>query len=263
MKYLKIFLLHLQRAFVHRGETILYIAMSILNPLTMIYLWKGALSPTDTIGIYNLSDLNTYFLTLLLLNNLLTVHIEDRIASKHIQNGEILGYLLKPMSYYWQNFTTEMSYRFNQGVIAIVTIVILVSTLHISFLHPTLIHYLEFFLMGCVGLMVSFTYKYILGLTAFWLTDTNGLFNTLIVVELLLGGFVMPIGLYPDWVKLIAHLTPFPYIYYYPSQALLGKLSQTQFIESLTVQLFVLLLLALTAKLTWKNGIKKFTALGQ
>ncbi len=263
MKYLKIFLLHLQRAFVHRGETMLYIAMSILSPLTMIYLWKGALSPTDTIGIYNLSDLNTYFLTFLLLNNLLTVHIEERIASKHIQHGEILGYLLKPMSYYWQNFTTEMSYRSNQSVIAIVAIVVLVSTLNISFLHPTPMHYLQFLLMAMVGLFISFTYKYILGLTAFWLTDTNGLFNTLIVAELLLGGFVMPIGLYPDWVKLLAHLTPFPYIYYYPSQALLGKLSQVEFLESVALQLFVLILLWLAAKHTWKNGIKKLTAIGQ
>lgn len=263
MKYIQIYFLNFQRAFVHRGETFLYIGMSVLNPLTMIFLWHGAFLSADKIGSLTLTDINTYFLVLILLNNLISVHIEEKIATRDIQQGGILGHLMRPMSYFWQCFAAEFSYRSFQAFVVILAMFVLIRILHIEFIHPTLLHIVQFSLCAFIALFISFTYKFIMGISAFWLTDTNGLFSTLVVLELVFGGFIMPLELYPEWLQTLAHFSPYPYMYYYPYKALVGKLSHTEFASIFMLQLVILGILAGISYVTWNKGVKKFTAVGQ
>lgn len=64
------------------------------------------------------------------------------------------------------------------------------------------------FLAGCVGLI----FQMLIGLTGFWLKDVspfNWIWEKLLFA---LGGLMLPLAVYPNWLQTLAHLTPFPAI---------------------------------------------------
>lgn len=50
------------------------------------------------------------------------------------------------------------------------------------------------------------------GLISFWLTDATPLYWVLSKLLFILGGLMLPLELYPEWLQSIARVTPFPYI---------------------------------------------------
>jgi ABC-2 type transport system permease protein len=51
-----------------------------------------------------------------------------------------------------------------------------------------------------------------IGLLAFWITDVSPVFWVWQKLLFVLGGLMLPIGLYPEWMQRVAALTPFPVI---------------------------------------------------
>jgi ABC-2 type transport system permease protein len=50
----------------------------------------------------------------------------------------------------------------------------------------------------------------VIGLLAFWLTDVTPVFWIAQKLLFVLGGLMLPLTLYPEWMQRLAHLTPFP-----------------------------------------------------
>jgi ABC-2 type transport system permease protein len=60
------------------------------------------------------------------------------------------------------------------------------------------------------------------GLISFWLTDATPLYWVLSKLLFILGGLMLPLELYPEWLQSIARVTPFPYLLAGPAGFLLG-----------------------------------------
>ena len=73
-------------------------------------------------------------------------------------------------------------------------------------------------LAGAVMLVFHFT----IGLSAFWLHDARPLYWVWQKAAFILGGFLVPLSLYPDWLREIALLTPFSAYLYGAGKLALG-----------------------------------------
>ena len=62
----------------------------------------------------------------------------------------------------------------------------------------------------CSRSSISFTLRYLLNLIAFWSVDIRGFIGLYFVVVAPLCGLVVPVHLFPDWLRTIAYATPFP-----------------------------------------------------
>ncbi|MCX6717047.1 MAG: hypothetical protein NTU76_00005, partial [Candidatus Taylorbacteria bacterium] len=114
MKWLRIVGLHFDRTFEYRLKSLFWIFIPISNNLTLILFWAGS--------SVSMSYITTYYVLMTLASLLLTSHVEYEVAEYDIKQGQLVNYLLKPISYYWINFIGELPYRVLQSFYAAVFI---------------------------------------------------------------------------------------------------------------------------------------------
>jgi ABC-2 type transport system permease protein len=68
------------------------------------------------------------------------------------------------------------------------------------------------------GLLATITYTAI-GFSAFWLQDATPAYWVWQKLSFVLGGLILPISIYPEWLQRVALLSPFSYFLYRPAHA--------------------------------------------
>jgi ABC-2 type transport system permease protein len=75
-----------------------------------------------------------------------------------------------------------------------------------------------------VAVAISFAWRFLLNLSAFWTTDARGLGALANGVVLFLGGFVVPLRFFPAWLQPLLLALPFAAIIQVPSDIFVGRL---------------------------------------
>lgn len=259
-RFSRIFLLFFQDAFQHRSRSLVYLLLSIIGPFLMMLFWRGVHPAKD----WTYSLITSYYIYIILAGAFLMTHIEEDVARIDIQEGNLTTYLLRPFSYFWIKFIDSFSYRVIQGFFGILVL------LFFFFFYPdvlTLSHSLSILLLSVLisllALFLTFTFKMIIGISAFWLIEIHGIFEITEVVLAVFAGFLMPIVLLPEWLFHVASLLPFSYMIYYPIVAFEGKLTIHELLQTLVIQFVWLVLFYIFYQVLWKAGIRKFSAVGR
>lgn len=264
-RFLAIFLLHFQHIPQHRAQSFVWFIQLFINPLFMMLLWFGALKTSGgTTAHLTFEYITSYYFLLVFVSSVTMAHPEYGVAEQDINAGRLTKYLLKPFSYYWFKFNEEIHYRIIQGVFAIVILFLILTFTNLQIeLASDALTWLLIVAMVINAFFISYTFKMILGLTAFWYTEVHGIFQLADMSSIVLGGYLMPIHLLPPWMYTIATFTPMPYIVYYPLIAAQGTIEHLDIIKIIGIQLVWLFVLGALYKTMWKKGINSFTAVGQ
>lgn len=265
MKYLRIFFLCFQHVMNFRSRSFVWFLIALLNPLFVLIFWTAVVKANGgLLGNWNLSSISTYYFLLIIATSLILSHIEEDVAIRDIREGQLVTYLTKPFSYFQLKFISEIGWRIMQGFFG----VMIFSIFYLFFqrfvvLPNSLLEILFSALIIMLAILISFTFKMIVGITAFWFIDFWGLQQIIEVIIVILAGFVMPIELFPDWLENISKATPFPYMIYYPIISLQSKLTNPQLINVILIQLGWIIGLAAIYRWLWVRGVKRFTGVGQ
>lgn len=73
-----------------------------------------------------------------------------------------------------------------------------------------------------LGTSVSVATVYLVAIAGFWLVETRGLQVFYMLVSGFLGGLLVPLALFPAWLRTVAAATPFPSIMMYPIDVISG-----------------------------------------
>jgi ABC-2 type transport system permease protein len=265
MRYLKIFLLHFEQIFEYRSRSFVWFIKAGISPLIMLTFWIGALKGSTTLPAeWTFSTITSYYFLLIIATALLTAHIEEVVAKEDIQEGKLVKYLLKPFSYFWVNFFIETPFRVLQGSMAIFESFLLVYFFKVNFAFSTdwSILFLSF-IITILAYFLSFIFKMIVGLLAFWLIDIHGFYQLVDVTLLVFAGYILPINLLPGFLEKLSYILPFSYMIYFPITAFQGKFQIFQLFQIISVQIIWLLIFYFLYRMLWEKGLKKFTAVGQ
>ncbi len=264
MKYLRIFSLCLQHVFEYRARAFIYFLMSLINPIILIFYWQSTNSSGNNQTGWNISEINSYYLLLIIATGILIAHIEEEVGIIDIKEGRLTQFLLRPFPYYAIKFIDESSFRLLRGFYSITAIILISVFMNVLI---TVTHQPEIFFMSIVvailAYILSFTFKITIALIAFWITDIWGIFEIIDVAIIVLAGNIMPLEFFPIWLKNIAMTLPFSYMTYFPIIAFQGKLEISQILQVIFIQLIWIGSLIVIYKILWTNGIKKFTGIGQ
>ncbi|MBL7500648.1 ABC-2 family transporter protein [Frankia sp. CNm7] len=88
-----------------------------------------------------------------------------------------------------------------------------------------------------LGIVISSATAYLVGVAGFWLVETRGLQVCYMVVSGFLAGLFVPIQLFPRWLLLVAHASPFPSMMMYPIEILSGRVGLAGALALLGAQL--------------------------
>lgn len=263
MRYLRIFSLYFQNVFSHRGRPLVYVFTYVFNSLLFLAFLQGVFVHTGNINNWSFSGVMGYYFLIIIAAAVLMTHPEIPIIRDDIEKGELAGRLLKPFSYYWQRFNSEIPVRIFQGIVGVIVFFVLVFLYHAS-LQFTLTMQTALLAMVIIifAYFLCFTLKMILALSALWTTEIRGLQEVMDVVIWVFAGYLVPVTLLPGVLEKIAYLLPFAYIIYFPVVAIQGKLPVSVLVGVICVQLVWIVSLGIIYRVLWKKGLMQYSDFG-
>jgi len=97
---------------------------------------------------------------------------------------------------------------------------------------------------------------------AFWTTRIYSVHEFYFALILLFSGQFVPLTLMPKVIQDIAQYLPFQLLIYYPIQLILGKLSTEQIVQGYVMSFIWLGISLLLFNWVWRNGVKRYSAVG-
>lgn len=113
-----------------------------------------------------------------------------------------------------------------------------------------------------LGIVVSATTVYLVGVSGFWLLETRGVAILYMVVSGFLAGLFVPIALFPDWLRLVATVTPFPSMMMYPVDVLSGRVGGSAAVGLVALQVLWLVLTVAAGQLATRAGRRRLEVQG-
>jgi len=142
--------------------------------------------------------------------------IENQI-NEDIKSGSVAYILNKPYNYIWYQFSIYLGDLISRLLInfsiGIVTVFFFTKSIEINFVYLPLI-LLTFFLSFTLNFFITMS----IALSAFIIEDTIPFFWIYQKILFTIGGLMVPISIFPEFLRKIAENLPFNYILYGPAR---------------------------------------------
>jgi len=153
-----------------------------------------------------------------------------------IRTGDVVSDLAKPFVYLWFWLARDLG-RAAYFVVFRAAPVLVAGQLLFGLSWPSSPGaWLVFILSVVLAWVVSFGWRFLLNVSAFWTTDARGLGALANAATLFLGGFVVPIRYFPDWLQPLLLALPFASITQTPADLFVERVRGTDIILPLFEQ---------------------------
>lgn len=242
----------------YRSEFLLYM-ISGVTPLIMMFVWIS-ISETGATGNRGAAWFTAYFLVAYGVRQFSPIWL-TRELDEEVRLGRLSAHLMRPINPYWRLLGWHGADMAIRGPIVFLFVPL---ALWISGGYAELfVENLPFFVLAVIaGILLHFHMEYLLGLTAFWTDQSLAFESFYFMLFSLLGGLVVPVELFPQTVRDLILLTPFPYIFGFPTEIALGVPDNAALTRGLLIQGGWLVGLAGLAQILWRRGLRRYGAAG-
>ncbi len=229
-------------------------------------LWTAIFAESQSVRIagFDASTIYLYYLLVILFAKVSQGDRSANDAAEDIYQGSMNKYVLMPVQYIrfkYAQYLGRMVPSFLQFLLfaaALATVLPLPAGVHldaaavamclVSLVLANLLHFL-------IDMLVQ--------LSAFWLGNVSGLLSIKAFVASILGGYLLPIELFPDGVRRVVDLLPFRHIVSAPVAALLGRdESAWAWATQATLALAWCIALYALCQLAWIAGKSRYSGVG-
>lgn len=141
--------------------------------------------------------------------------------AERIRTGDVVTDLYRPVDFqlYWlaHDLGRAAFQILGRGVFPIVA-----GALAFDVRLPSVPMAIAFAMSLLLAIAVSFSLRFIVNITGFWLLDTRGAFQLFTVMAIFLSGMVVPVTLFPSWLEAVARASPFTSVLQLPAELWLG-----------------------------------------
>jgi ABC-2 type transport system permease protein len=180
----------------------------------------------------------------------------------NIRTGDVASDLSRPMDFFAYWCAQDAGRASAQLILRGIPMMLLYALVYPVVWPPTLWHWLALSVSLSFAWLLSFTWRFLYSLLAFWTQDAIGAGRFAIFMATFLSGFIMPVAFMPTWMVMLMHLTPFPAIVNTPIEIYLGIVPTPQLFNALAEQLTWIVILITLARLLLALGVKKLVIQG-
>jgi ABC-2 type transport system permease protein len=116
--------------------------------------------------------------------------------------------------------------------------------------------------VALAGVLIDFLVSFAIGLLAFWIEDTSSVQLIYTRLLMLLGGMLLPLEMFPEPVRAVAHALPFSTMLYAPARLALGGVDAAWLSDLLTKQAVTLVLVGLATWLLYRAAQRRLNVNG-
>lgn len=247
----------------YRSNIIMVVLVAPLQMTAQYFIWKAVLSTKGSINGLSFQNMLTYYAITAILSMFVSDDMHGTVRYL-IGSGDLSTMLLKPVNYYFYAFFEKIGSK----IISIFMEVIPMSVIFILIFHINLAP--KNIIWAVFSIALSFVLVYLvnfcIGMTAFWFVNNWGIHMAAEVISNICSGILIPLMFFPPVIQKILFILPFQFMYYIPTQVILGSYKLAGFSmqpgEIVLVQLFYVALIWLLSNVMWRAGLKKYTGVG-
>ncbi|HEU4339149.1 MAG TPA: ABC-2 family transporter protein [Planctomycetota bacterium] len=218
-------------------------------------------SGRPAIAGYDVREMFLYYVAAILVGKLVqTTELEQNI-SQDIYEGGLTRYLLHPVPYGVVKYVQQL------GALGPAVVQILLFGAWIPFVvgFPREISAAGI-AMGIGAIFVAnllqFLITFPIQLVAFWADNVWSLMVMHRFMAALLGGMLAPLSLFPDAARHFMEALPFRYLFAFPVETLLGRVSAAEWGIGMAVALGWCGVMAIVGNAVWRKGTYQYTGVG-
>ncbi|MBI4789771.1 MAG: ABC-2 family transporter protein, partial [Chloroflexi bacterium] len=232
------------------------------SPMVYLAVWTTVANSQGSVSGLTANDFATYYLTLLIVDNL-TADITIYLLAYKIQDGTLASELLKPIHPILTNvLVNNVAFKALTLIVLIPVWLILVILVQPNFSAVTPLSLLLAIPAVAIGFAINFLLGAVITCMAFWTTRVYSLGEFHYAVILLFSGQFVPLDLMPPFIQQIAQLLPYQLFRYFPIQLILGKLPPEVIVRDFALGVIWLGVALGLFHMVWRAGLKRFSAVG-
>lgn len=254
-KYAFVALLSARSNVVYLGEVMSRVVFLAVILYIFSQLWRVVFSHcgTERLGDLSLPEM-LWYLTIAEAISLSAPRVSASV-DLDVRSGTLVSYLQRPLSYPLYSLANNFGERLVRFVLnffvgASITTV-LVGPPQVSWQAAA-----SFALLVPLAFTLDFLACFLIGLGAFWLEDTSGIFLIYARLSMMLGGMLFPLTLFPDGVRNVLEWLPFASIIYAPAKMLIDP-SSVQFFSVLSRQILGLAIMSMLVAWLYDRASKR------
>jgi ABC-2 type transport system permease protein len=246
-------------AVAYRAEFLVWL-LSTNMPLVMLALWHAA-AADGPIGGYGQAGFTAYFLVALVVRLVTGAWVVWELNFE-IRQGTLAFRLLRPVhplvAYACENLAAvPLRVVLSTPVVAVL---LLLPAAALLTRDPLLWALLPLELVGAWA--ITFLAMSLVGTLAFRLESAGSIFEIWMGLFGVFSGYLVPLDLFPGWLRELARWLPFRYMLAFPVEAVTGRLTRLQVLQELAAQWGFAALLFLLVHLAWRRGMRRFSSVG-
>jgi ABC-2 type transport system permease protein len=263
--YLDIYLVNGKTAiigqFQYRMANLLWMVGMFAEPVIYLVVWSTiAEAQGGEVGGYTAGAFAAYYITWTMVRHF-NIGLTPYDFEHRIKDGRLSGELLRPI----HPFHFDLGYFLGWKIPTTIYWIPIGIALTLVFkpeLNPAPWEVAAFCVALVTGFIMRFTLLWALGLITFWTTRVSAIFDVYFTAELLLSGRLVPLSLMPAWAQTAANWLPFQWAFAFPIELLLGRLTPREVLIGFGAQALWFAVGVLAVNWLWRNGVRKYSAVG-
>lgn len=258
--YKEIALTSFKEEVIYRVEFIVSLISSLTRIVVLWFLWNAIFKAygAETLKGFTLPMMITY----VTISSILSIYnrsMTEFSIEENVKTGFISVILTKPFSYPLYHLSREIG----TTLFSFLTKGLPIFLISLIFLNIALPSSPIFFVSLILGFFINFFLILLTGLWSFWSSGNIwGIRFARNVISETMSGALIPIYLFPLWLKNITYVLPFQAIYSVPLLIYIGSTTGSEIFNALLIQVFWVAFLGGLSYLVWKLAEKKTISYG-
>lgn len=247
----------------YRTHSMVSIIVGPVYFMVQYFIWTAVYGDQSTLGGMDLAGMIRYFgITTLI--GYLTMDFADWNLSMLVRTGKFLTFHLRPMHHRSFALFQKIGHRSLGFLFEFVPCLLIFIFIFGVDMRPA--SYLWTILSIALAFLMNFYVNYMIGLTSFWLVQSDGIRGAFLLVSGIFSGALIPLTFFPDWLQIIQFFLPFQYIAYMPAMVFTGHYSlgglHLPIEQVVGLQGIAVLITLGMNELVRRLAMKQFTAVG-
>lgn len=245
----------------YRVAGLIWLIGAVLQPVIYLVVWNAvATVQGGSVGGFTAQDFAAYFLVQMVVNQLTFTWIMWEYEY-FIREGTLARRLLRPLHPVWVDVGDNIAYKAFTMVALIPTVILLAIFFHPTF-QTTWLDLLLAVPAVFLAAVLRFSFEWTLAMAAFWTTRIGAINQVYFVIFLFFSGQLAPLELMPGAVQTLGLVLPFRWMLSFPIEVLLGRLTLPEIALGLAAQAVWIGVCVAALMVTWRAGVKQFSAVG-